>query len=136
MILVIDANILFAALIRDSATREILLFSGHSFYAPEYTLNEFEEKTFELTRKTGMEKDELVELIESLVRVAGITFVPLIDFKEQKQKAIEITPDSDDVAYLALALHLNCPLWTNDKDLKKQSVVAILTTKELVEYRL
>jgi predicted nucleic acid-binding protein len=133
MTLVIDANILFAALIRDSVTREILLFSSHDFYAPEYTLREFKEKIPELIRKTKLEKKELLELIDHLVQIANITFVPFEDFKKQKQKAIEITPDPDDVAYLALAMYLNCPLWSNDKALQKQSVVKIITTKELVK---
>ena len=44
-----------------------------------------------------------------------------------------ISPDADDTAYIALALHLNCPIWSNDKKLKKQDKVKVITTKELLE---
>ena len=35
--------------------------------------------------------------------------------------------------YFALALKLNCGLWSNDKELKKQSKVKILNTNEVYE---
>ncbi len=38
MKLVIDANILFAALIKDSTTAEILFNKNINFYAPEFLL--------------------------------------------------------------------------------------------------
>jgi predicted nucleic acid-binding protein len=41
------------------------------------------------------------------------------------------SPDPDDVAYFALALQLRCPLWSNDKRLKEQNEVHVLTTTEL-----
>ncbi|MBI4043655.1 MAG: hypothetical protein HY393_02510 [Candidatus Diapherotrites archaeon] len=132
MILVVDANILFAALIRDGTTRSILLFSGHDFYAPEYTLKEFQEKIPELTKKTKLSEEELNELVDELVQAAGITLIPFEDFKSQKKRAIEVTPDEKDIAYIALALHLNCPLWSNDKALQEQSAVKVLTTKEII----
>lgn len=132
MILVIDANILFAALIRDGTTRSILLFSGHDFYAPEYTLKEFQEKIPELMEKTKLSVEELNGLIDELTQVAGITLVPFEDFESQRQKAVDASPDINDVAYLALALYLNCPLWSNDKALQKQSAVMVLTTKEII----
>ncbi len=47
--------------------------------------------------------------------------------------AEEISPDKDDVLYFALALRLDCAIWSNDKALKGQSVVAILNTKEVSE---
>ncbi len=40
MRLVLDTNILIAALIKDSLTREILLFPGFEFLLPEYALEE------------------------------------------------------------------------------------------------
>mgnify|MGYP001616924247 CR=1 FL=1 len=40
MILVIDTNILFAALLRDSKTREILIDSPLVLYAPETIIKE------------------------------------------------------------------------------------------------
>ena len=38
----------------------------------------------------------------------------------------------EDIDFLALSLELNCPLWTNDALLKKQNLVKILNTKEVI----
>ncbi|UCE73502.1 MAG: hypothetical protein JSV56_10800 [Methanomassiliicoccales archaeon] len=43
MDLVIDANILFAALIKDIITSDIMLHDDIHLYAPEYLIDEFEE---------------------------------------------------------------------------------------------
>jgi len=41
--LVIDANIILSALIKDSTTRKILIGSAIDFYAPEYLIEEVEK---------------------------------------------------------------------------------------------
>ena len=55
-----------------------------------------------------------------------------IDFSKE---AYEIMKDIDekDTPYIALALKLNCPIWSNDTDLKKQNKVKVYNTKELLE---
>ena len=53
-----------------------------------------------------------------------VTVVPLDEFKDSWAEAKQISPDSDDVEYLAVAFSLNCAIWSKDKDLKeKQSRV-------------
>lgn len=49
------------------------------------------------------------------------------------EEASKISPDSDDVVYFALALKFDCSIWSNDKRLKEQPAVKILTTEELLE---
>jgi len=41
------------------------------------------------------------------------------------------SPDYDDTEYLALAITLNCPLWSNDKALTQQKQVTVLSTQEI-----
>jgi hypothetical protein len=43
MILVIDANVIFAALIKDSDTRKIILSGEFRFLAPEFVKNEVQK---------------------------------------------------------------------------------------------
>ena len=52
MNLVIDANILFSALIKAGKTIEILLNPGFNFYAPEFLLEEFQKYRDEILIKT------------------------------------------------------------------------------------
>jgi len=48
-------------------------------------------------------------------------------------KAEEISPDKKDILYIALALKLNCAIWSNDKQLKeKQKEVHVFSTEELM----
>jgi len=83
--LVIDANIVFSALIKDdSLTGKIIFSDRFSLFFPE---------------------DGLIELNK---------YEPYI-------------------SYIALALKLNCPIWSNDTDLKQQDRIKVYNTKELLE---
>ena len=47
---------------------------------------------------------------------------------------MQISPDPDDVEYLAVALSLDCAIWSKDRDLKeKQFRVVVVTTEELTK---
>ena len=79
-----------------------------------------------------MQKQTIPLLAETIILETGIHLVPLSELKHQKENALNICPDKDDAEYFALALHLNCPIWSNDQKLKKQNKVRIITTKELI----
>ena len=133
MLLVVDANILFSALIKARNTRNILLFSGKKFLIPEYAIQEFKKHLPPLMKKTGLSEDEIIKLLETLLEASETIIVPFEEFKYQRNPAKQMSPDPDDIAYIALALHTECAIWSNDKELKKQSKVRIITTKELLE---
>ncbi len=48
-------------------------------------------------------------------------------------QAKSICPDPDDIQYFALALKLGCPIWSNDKALKEQNTVEVISTGELID---
>lgn len=133
MILVVDANILLAALIKAKDTRSVLLFSDNNFYTPEYSIQEFKKHLPMLQKKTGLPEKEISELLEKLLEESETKIIPFEEFRHQESMAKEISPDPDDVAYIALALHLGCPLWSNDKALKKQTKVKVYSTQELLQ---
>ena len=54
MELVLDTNVLFSALIKDSRIRHFLLFSGHSFYTPEFVFEEINAHMDEIKEKTEL----------------------------------------------------------------------------------
>ena len=47
------------------------------------------------------------------------------------EEAEKLTPDPDDMAYFALALKLNCAIWSDDKKLKEQDKIKVYHTYEL-----
>lgn len=52
MEIVVDANILMSALIKDSHTRKILILSNNTFYIPEFIFDEIQNHMSELVEKT------------------------------------------------------------------------------------
>lgn len=132
MELVIDANILISALISNQgATYDLMFKDDLRLFAPEYLLEEFEEHKKEIREKSGLSKEEL-HLFLSLVS-NRINFIPYLEFESFVENAEKITPDLDDTEYFALALKLNCSIWSNDKKLKNQKGIKIYSTTELLE---
>ena len=133
MQLIVDANVLFAALIKDSTTRELLLSNELSLLVPEFIIEEFEKHTEELKVKTKLSERELSSLVSALITGSEIEIIPKEAYMEFLKRSKEISPDPEDVQYFALALKYNCPIWSNEERLKGQRFVKILSTHELVE---
>jgi predicted nucleic acid-binding protein len=41
--------------------------------------------------------------------------------------------DEKDTPFLALAWQLSCPIWSNDKHFKEQTIAEVYTTKDVAE---
>ena len=52
-----------------------------------------------------------------------------MNFSEAKQHV----PDPADAPYVALALHLKIPIWSNDAPLKTQDRIVVYTTQEVLD---
>lgn len=129
MDLVIDANILFAALIRKGATSDILF--KYKLYAPEFIFEEFKKYKDYIKAKTSRSEEDFNELFDIFER--NIILIPEEEFEKYLDKAAKISPDEKDVPYLGLAMKLNCAIWSNDKLLKeKQNTIKIYNTQEIM----
>jgi len=133
MKLIIDANILFASLIKESSTRKIILDENFSFYVPKFLIEEFLEHIEELEEKIGINKRVLKRKIKELLRLANIIIIEKEELEDFLQKAEKVSPDPEDTMYFALALKLNCSIWSNDTKLKEQKKIKIYSTKELIK---
>ena len=72
MRLVVDANVLFSALIKDGKTAKIILDLGLELYAPKFVMVEFEKYKEEVLRKTKRSECEFYEILDifyKLIRV-------------------------------------------------------------------
>ena len=131
MMLVVDANVLFAALIKNSTTVELLFEEYLTLYTPEFIMSEFSKYEDVLLSKTKRTKEQFIEIMHMLKEI--ITVVPKEEYSKFMNKAEKISPDTKDVAYIALALKLNCGIWSNDKKLKEQTEVNVHSTNEIME---
>lgn len=128
--IVVDANMLMSLLIAEGSKR-MLFFSVHiKPVSPEFILFEIGEHWQEIIEKSKLSEEKL-KFVLSEVRKTLNTF-SLSDMRGFMSEALQTSPDPDDAEYFALALKLNCPIWSEDKLLKKQSRVEVLTTPELL----
>ena len=130
MDLVIDSNILFAALLKENGTSDLLF--KHTLYAPEFIFEEFRKYKEYLKSKTKRPEEGFSELFDLFER--NVMLIPKEEIDPFIEKAEKISPDAKDVPYLALALKLRCGLWSNDRDLKeRQNIIQVYSTEELVK---
>jgi predicted nucleic acid-binding protein len=130
MKLVVDVNVLFAAAVKTGATSDII-FSDVGLFAPEFIFEEFgkyEKLLLEKSHRTAEEFHMFISILSEKIQTCTAD-----EFSEFIGNAKSVCPDPNDVPYFALALKLSCPIWSNDKLLKKQSAVKILSTAELLE---
>ena len=133
MLLVVDANILFSALIASQGmTRTLFSSIKLEFISPEFIEEEIDKHFSEIVLKsTCSEKDVRIALNLLLTR---IKIMPSIEYESFREAARKISPDPKDAEYLAVALAFDCPLWSNDKLLKSQTEVKVLSTSELIQF--
>ena len=139
MKLVVDSNVLFTFFWKDSVFRNII-DNPVDLFSPEYALEEINRYSSEIIRKTSVSKEHFKKLKQELaLKVEFITlekYSPAFPevlktahkfFKHDYEEFVK------DIDFFALALMLSCPIWSNDKLLKRQNNVLIFNTKEIIE---
>ena len=80
MRIIIDSNVLFSALIRDSTTRRIILEYDYFFLFPSFIFEEVEKHKEELFKKSKMTKEDFDSLLGFIPRSsAAISIKPCKD---------------------------------------------------------
>jgi predicted nucleic acid-binding protein len=129
---VLDVNVLLSSLIKDSVTREIILESGLDFYFPEISYIKIIEYKNYIMKKASLNDKEFFVLLTKVM--SHINFIKREDLMPYWDMAFDIMKkiDEEDAIFLAAALALgkNSIILSNDKHLKKQKVVRVITTKE------
>ncbi len=133
MKLVLDSNIIFSALIKKSTTRNIILSDVFELLAPEYIFSEITKHKELLLNKSKMNEGDFDALL--LLLQKHIQLVTKEKYNENMALAEDILKyiDITDSPFLALALALNCKIWSNDGHFKQQDKVEAYTTKELTK---
>ena len=134
MKLIVDTNVLISAIIKDSATRKILLSPYFEFYVPEFTFIELERHFELLKKKAGLSESNLELIIRILTE--NIDIISESKFQTHVSIAFDEMKNIDeyDAPFLALALSFsNDGIWSDDKHLKKQKLVRVWTTRDMLE---
>ena len=132
MNIIIDSNVLFSALIKDSLTRKLILEYDGFFLFPSYIFDEVEKHKHELMKKSRMIQKDFNTLLFIILRKVKI--VDTNTLQDYNKEALEIIKDIDvnDAIFIACALaYPNSVIWSDDRKLKKQSKIQIINTKEI-----
>ena len=131
MELILDASVLFTAIIGTGVTKDIMFSTEVRLYAPEYLFEELAEHRARIEKLSGLTAKDFDSLLEKLELV--IKPVPKERFEGFLKEAHKIISAEDDTEYVALSLSMNkIPVWSNDMHFKKQSAIKVFNTAELV----
>lgn len=130
--LVVDANALFGALLRDSTNRNLILHGQLDLHAPEWLWDELERNRAFLVKKSGAPDAAFDLLIEGLQD--HVRSIPLATIEPHMETALERLDEEDefDAPYVAAALAIEGGIWSHDKTLGTNAGVPVYTTGEIL----
>jgi predicted nucleic acid-binding protein len=130
MKLVIDANIVISCLISGGIS-EIVFSPKLELYAPELLFTEMRKHKQEIISKSSLLEED-IDLLLLLIE-KQVTIVSKIEFlSEILQAEAVLREHKKDIPYVALALHLKCPIWSYEKRLDNIKGIEIFTTQEII----
>lgn len=133
MPIVVDANVVFAAFLRDGKTRELILDRGLDLRTPPWLWDGVAARYAWIQQKTGLPRRALDELLMQLRD--RITDIPAVAIEVHRQAAIRRTKRSGrkDAPYVAAVLAVDGVLWTHDARLAREAGVPTVTTADLLQ---
>ncbi|MFH1589568.1 MAG: PIN domain-containing protein [archaeon] len=133
MKLVIDSNMIIAALIRDSVCRRLILHNRFSFFCPDFCLEEINKYKPLILKKSSLSKNNLNKILSILFE--NIQVVSKEKYELYLKKASEEIDDKKNTPFVALALSQSFDgIWFDDKDFDKVKSVKVYRTKELITF--
>jgi predicted nucleic acid-binding protein len=132
MKLVIDANSVIAALLKDSKARAIIVGGAIELISPDHIKGEIDKHLDYITEKAEISREDLEVLISLLFR--NIEIVPYPEYKQEISEAERIMKaDPEDVPYVACYIALRCDgIWTNDTHYLNKPRVKVFKTKDII----
>ncbi len=132
MIFIIDTNVLLSALIKDSATRKILIETDWDFLYPQIAIKEIHKHKDFIIQKAGITEQNYNLLLFLMMK--KVKTIPENLISERLDEAMKIMQhvDSDDVVFIAASLAMNsAPIWTDDKDFLRQNKIEIWNSQQI-----
>lgn len=136
MRVVVDANVIISSLLAGGVSFRVFalnsILNKFEFLAPDLLISETEKHTTELLEETKLSKDTFFGTMNFLFE--EIDVVPKEEFQEFVPEAEKmLSKHLKDVPYVALALKLNCPIFSGDKVLRRLSPVRVYKPRELLD---
>ena len=143
MKLIIDANIVFSAILNTNSKIGDLLINSKThfdFIAPDFLRVEIKKHYSKLIKISGLTLEQIQEAEFQIYK--DITFISEEQIKISAWLAAEklvVDVDMKDIHYVAYAKHFKCKIWSGDKmlikGLAKKNFSNFITTDELFKFR-
>jgi predicted nucleic acid-binding protein len=132
MKIVVDTNRIIASLVRDSASRKILLSDKFEFLTAGITKSEIEEHKQEIMEKAKVTEEEFNKIFSLLFSKIFVVSDITIQSKMEEAKQIMDKTDPDYTPFIALTLAVeNDGIWSNDKHFEQQARIKVWKTEVL-----
>ena len=132
MLLVVDVNVVFSALVNKGIAFKVFelnhSLSMFEFVMPEYLFLELGKRMDKLLFQSKLSKEEIAKTFSFIKK--QINPISSLAFSDKLSEAIEL--NFKDSPYLALALKLNCGIFSGDEKLEKQGKVKVFSPTELL----
>jgi predicted nucleic acid-binding protein len=132
---VVDASILVAALMADGSARHTLLHSGEvEFVVPAFIFEEVERNMDRIVARARLPSEIVATLVDDLrSRIEVVPRGAYSDALDEARVAAEKAGAMGDEDYVALAVTLNAPVWSFDRDFLRIPGVRHISTREIAE---
>lgn len=130
MLLVADTNILISFFNEKSTARNLAISSSLELCSPKTALHEINKHKQDILDAFSLSEGQFSFALKLLN--ATVQFAETEEYRRFLSRAIRACPDPDDIDFFALAMKLGCPLWSEEKRLKKQPKVKVFSTGELL----
>src|SRR3989344_2039249 len=132
MLLVVDVNVIFSALVNKGESFRVFeinpILKKFEFIVPEFLFSEIGKRMDKLLLQTKLTKEQLAESFSFIKeQLKPISYSEFID-KIPEAAKINIK----DAHYLALASKFKCCIFSGDKGLKKQTLIKIYSPREIL----
>ena len=134
MKIAVDANALLSAVLGGRANLILQHPEVEEIFTAEETLDEVQEYALGLARKKRLREDVVLLTLATLPVTVMERSIYASGIAEASRRIGQRDPD--DIPILALALTLNVPLWSNDKDFKDVGVEWYTTERLLRRLRI
>lgn len=132
MEIVVDTNILISSLLKDGLTRRILFLAPFDMYTISYARSEIEANQAELLRKSKLDDSSFAYIMDIIFSKIKLASSDIIEPYRHRSMDVMREIDIDDSPFLALAMALECPIWSNDSHFKKQNIIKAFTTADII----
>jgi predicted nucleic acid-binding protein len=130
---VVDTNILVSFF--KSNPVNLIISSHDSFklelFIPEQVKEELLKNQPSILKYAKISSEEFNKRLSKLEELVSIELKD--SFKEFEPQARSLSHHDKDIPVFALALKLNCPIWSNELSFKEQSKIKVFSTKDMIE---